>query len=293
MATATVSVIMVTYRHEDYIQQAINSVLEQDCTHPFELIIANDNSPDGTNNIVVNIINEHPQGRLIKYTRHRFNMGMMNNFIWAVNQGKGKYIALCEGDDYWTDPNKLQKQVDFLESNPEHAGCAHQSMVLSRDQDLYPFKESVPLEITINDIIGSRLFHTSTLVFNRDVLNVFLNAPTVYSGDRLLFFCIAVTGKFCYFPKPMGVYRVHGSGASSNSHINQIILDLNSIRYLKGVYPQFPATRYASYVYATVGLCKNGSLPKRMYYLFLSFLYSFSYFPGNILNMFRYIKRHL
>ena len=115
-----VSVVMITYNHEKYIQQAVEGVLMQQTDFPIELIIADDASPDQTEKIVTTIKKKHPNGNWIKYTRHLQNKGMTENFMWALGQAQGKYIALCEGDDYWTDPYKLQKQVDFLEANEEY-----------------------------------------------------------------------------------------------------------------------------------------------------------------------------
>ena len=106
-----VSVIMITYKHESYIAEAIEGVLKQECDFELELIIADDCSPDSTEQIVKEIINNHPNGHWIRYTKHQTNLGMINNFIWSVKQSNGKYLALCEGDDYWTDPLKLQKQA--------------------------------------------------------------------------------------------------------------------------------------------------------------------------------------
>ena len=107
------SVIMITYGHENFIEQAIKGVLIQECNFDFELIIANDCSPDNTDIIIKDIIANDPRAGKIKYVRHNNNIGMMPNFIYALQSAKGKYIALCEGDDYWTLPSKLQKQVDF------------------------------------------------------------------------------------------------------------------------------------------------------------------------------------
>lgn len=115
-----VSVFMLTYLHSKYIRQAINGVLIQECNFPIELIIADDKSPDDTEDIVNEFLENHPKKHLVKYTRHKENKGMHGNFQWMTDQARGKYIAQCEGDDYWTDPHKLQKQVDFLEENPDY-----------------------------------------------------------------------------------------------------------------------------------------------------------------------------
>ena len=109
---------MITYGHENYIRDAIKGVLMQKVNFEIELIIADDNSPDNTESVVYSFSN-HPNYHWIKYAKHKENKGMMPNFIWAMEQTKGKYIALCEGDDYWIDQLKLQKQVDVLETNED------------------------------------------------------------------------------------------------------------------------------------------------------------------------------
>ena len=125
MNNITVSVIMMTYGHEPYIIDAIEGVRIQNCNFNVELIIADDNSPDGTKNKVEDYLNSAviPKNIDIKYFQHKKNKGANSNYLWASKKAKGKYIALCEGDDYWTDPLKLQKQLDFLEGNEEYSFC--------------------------------------------------------------------------------------------------------------------------------------------------------------------------
>ncbi|QYS90774.1 glycosyltransferase [Flavobacterium covae] len=120
-----VSVCMITYNHEKYIKQAIESILMQKTNFDFELIISNDNSNDTTHKIILDLLEEHIDSKKIKYLHNKKNLGMMPNFIQAIQNCKGEYIALCEGDDYWTDPEKLQKQVDFLDTNKNFAICFH------------------------------------------------------------------------------------------------------------------------------------------------------------------------
>src|SRR5690606_34101688 len=120
-----ISVCMITYNHEAYIKQAIEGILMQQTNFDVELIIADDCSTDRTETIIRELIENHSENFKIKYYRHDINIGMMPNFIFSLKKCTGKYIALCEGDDYWTDPLKLQKQVDFLEGNPEYGICFH------------------------------------------------------------------------------------------------------------------------------------------------------------------------
>ncbi len=125
-----VSVCMITYGHEKFIEQAINGVLMQECDFEVELIIANDSSPDQTDAVIQSILDNHPRASWIKYTKHEKNLGMMPNFIFALKECVGEYIALCDGDDYWTDTLKLKKQVVFLDRNKDYVACFHNSEVI-------------------------------------------------------------------------------------------------------------------------------------------------------------------
>lgn len=121
-----VTVVIITYNHEKFIEQAIDSVLMQKVNFNYEVLIGNDCSPDNTKNI------------LLKYEKYDFfkifnrpkNMGANKNSCDLLKRAKGKYVAFLEGDDYWTDENKLQKQVDFLENHQEYIGVAHRQNVV-------------------------------------------------------------------------------------------------------------------------------------------------------------------
>jgi glycosyltransferase involved in cell wall biosynthesis len=213
----TVSVIMITYGHEAYIRQAIEGVLMQECDFPVELIVADDCSPDGTPQFMNEILISHPQAFKIRYTRHLKNKGMVSNFLWALEQAEGKYIALCEGDDYWTDPYKLQKQVDFLEQNPDYVACFHDVKVLLPNGDLVEDTiTSVPAQYeTIEDLArDGNYIHTPSVVF-RNVIQEYpaeLNHSTI--GDYFLYLLLAQYGKFKYWKEEMAVYR-YGVGIFS------------------------------------------------------------------------------
>ena len=118
-----VSVLMITYNHEQYIVQAIEGVLMQQTNFDVELIIGNDFSSDSSNNIINNFISSHKHSKDIKYFFHDYNLGIQDNFKFIKAKANGKYIAICEGDDFWTDPLKLQKQIDFLEVNMGYSLC--------------------------------------------------------------------------------------------------------------------------------------------------------------------------
>jgi glycosyltransferase involved in cell wall biosynthesis len=274
-----VSVCMIAYKHEAYIRQAIESILAQDVDFAIELVIGDDCSPDGTAAICEEFAQRDPRVRLLPRER---NMGVMPNFTRTLLACTGQYIAVCEGDDYWTDPLKLRKQVAFLDSHHDFAGATHQSMIITNNQPVRVFKEGVAHTLGTKDLIGGRLFHTASVMFRRPVLDLFSQAPLVLSCDRLLNICMAFTGKVHYSDECMCAYRVHGAGMSSNASVSQMKLDLDSIPYLKQLRSDFPAMHYRSYVYATIGLCRAATMAQKTWYLGMSFLLSFANFPGNL-----------
>ncbi len=229
-----ISIVTLTYRHENYIRQAIESVLLQSGDFELELIIADDNSPDNTPQIVNDIIQSNPKAEaFIKYTRHANNRGVINNFNWALNQCTGKYIALCDGDDYWTDSLKLRKQIDFLEANSSYAGCFHNTMIRNENEinpSLKPwrdyYKQTFFLEDTISELA---LFHTSSFLFKREFLVFPKWFSEVQSVDMALFTIIASKGPLYRIEDNMSVYRKNETGITNcikenEYHTNRIEL---------------------------------------------------------------------
>lgn len=217
MNNPKVSVVMITYGHEKYIQQAIEGVFMQKTNFPVELIIANDWSPDNSDEVISNIINNTPENITVNYTRHEKNIGMMPNFLWALKDAKGEYIALCEGDDYWIDPLKLQKQVDFLDKNPDYAICFHK-IIYQYENGIKPFIKDIEIPETteILDIIYNNYIPTLSVVFRN-----FHYYPkwmsTAYPGDWPLHILNATRGKIRMMENEMGVYRVHFGGVHSTT----------------------------------------------------------------------------
>lgn len=275
----TVSVCMISYNHGKFIRQAIESALSQHVDFQIELVIGDDCSQDDTYEICESFARRDARVNLLP--RHH-NLGVMPNFSRTLQACCGEYVAVCEGDDYWTDPRKLGKQVAFLNAHPTYSGAAHQSDVLIHDQMARPFKQGVPGTITTIDLLGGRLFHTASVIFRRPAVDLFIHSPPVLSCDRLLNFCISFLGPIHYSDERMCVYRLHGDGMSSTATVAQMKLDLNSVDYLQALHPAFPKYRYLSYVYATIGLCKLARPSERIRFLLLAFLYSFSYFPRNV-----------
>lgn len=227
-----VSIVIITYGHEKYIEEAINGVLIQSCNFEIELIIANDCSPDKTDLIIKNIIKTNEKARkIIKYFKQDKNIGMIPNFIFAMKQCKGKYVALCDGDDYWTNPLKLQKQVDFLDLNTDYTICFHRVKVQKGDEILIDNLNSDKEETyTIEDLAKGNFIHTPSVVFRNNIVELpdwYLESSV---GDYVLWMLLSDYGKIKYLPNNMAVYRV---GVGTWSRQNTITINEKWIKVLK------------------------------------------------------------
>lgn len=210
-----VSVCMITYGHEKYIKQSIESILKQQTQFEFELVIANDCSPDATDNVVQNIIKNHKKGACIRYISHDQNKGMYANFLFALSACPSKYVALCEGDDYWTDPLKLQKQVDFLDGHPEYEVCFTNINIINNEnlivkEQLIPSKRRTTFEHKHLPIWAPTL----TRVFrNRDFKDKIPNVPGL---DTIMLLYQSKLGKIKLINEITGTYRLHDTGIYSS-----------------------------------------------------------------------------
>lgn len=220
-----VSVVTITYGHEKYITETLDGVLMQQYQGPVEFIIANDNSPDATDEVVKKYFLENPapSNFKIKYTKHETNKGMMPNFIWALEQATGEYIALCEGDDYWIDALKLQKQVDFLEKHLDFSMTVGGYSIYNPIDDKLEKCISVNTpemgingyEVTFDMFLKKWLTKTLTLMFrNSDLEKAFFNNYK-YTRDVHLIYHLLQRGKCMYLLENFGVYRVHDGGVHS------------------------------------------------------------------------------
>lgn len=215
-----VSVLMITYNHENYIRQAIEGILMQQSTFDFELVIANDNSPDNSHSIITDIINNHPLGGIIKYIDRSINVGMQKNFLDAYSNCVGKYIALCEGDDYWTDPLKLQKQVDFLETNLDYVVCFHDCSVVDENSKIKikSYLTNFKLDYNENDLKKGGWLPTLTRCF-RNVLDKYPDEfKNVNCGDLFLTSYLGFYGKAKFMDFNGANYREHIGGVWSGTN---------------------------------------------------------------------------
>ncbi|GAA6764496.1 glycosyltransferase [Flavobacterium johnsoniae] len=208
-----VSVHMITYNHEKYIAQAIEGVLMQQTTFRYELVISDDSSLDNTLNIIKEYQERHPN--IIRIIYREKNLGSMRNFSDTFNYCNGKYIAICEGDDYWTDSLKLQKQVDVLENNPKLMGCFHNSEErywndYNKASVLY-LNIGGAREISLQDMTITNMVPTASIVFRTPVpkevfSDTFVNLPI---GDWPLHLLNLRKGNYYYIPQVLSVRHLY------------------------------------------------------------------------------------
>ena len=221
-----VSVCIPTYNHEKFIHQTFEGILMQKTSFEIEIVIGDDASTDNAPQIIEEYAKQHPT--LIKAFIHKENQGPKapkefagrNNVLMLLKACKGDYVAFCEGDDYWTDPLKLQKQVDFMEANPDYMICHHNMQVIYEDHSPEHFFNDTnqKIESTIKDILEDRWFMATASVLFRNHFreNDFVDWHSqAAAGDWALMIQLAAIGKIHYIPEAMGVYRKHNAGLSN------------------------------------------------------------------------------
>ena len=220
------SVLVPTFNHGKFIEQLFEGILMQKTNFDFEVIIGDDASTDNNASIIEKYVHKYPS--LIKAFLHPKNLGPVeprelggkNNVGFLFSKCEGEYIALCEGDDYWTNPNKIQRQVDFLDNNLSYSLCHHQLEVLYEDSfPKHSFNADNQQDTsTIKDLLtdNSWFLGTASTVFR----NVFKTGMPDWwwksaSGDLGIFIEVARHGKIKYFPETMGIYRKHHGGMTT------------------------------------------------------------------------------
>lgn len=216
---------MLAYNHSKYIREAIESVLMQETNFTYQLIIGEDCSTDNTREICESYQLKHPNK--IKLLPSESNQGMILNYVRTLKACTGKYIALCEGDDYWTDPLKLQKQIDSLEKNPDYGlvytnyKSVDNKSTTTNEQE-YP--TTMPSGNILKEIINGGFPYTLTVCFRRDLIenNFDQTLKNHYRmADYPLWLHLSNNSKFKYLDFVSAAYRRHDSSVTSNSNSTQ------------------------------------------------------------------------
>jgi glycosyltransferase involved in cell wall biosynthesis len=237
--TPFVSICCIAYNHAAFIAQAMDSFLMQKTTFPIEIIIHDDASTDNTANIIKEYALKHPNLIFpIFQNENQYSKGINPGTEYVIPRCKGKYIAVCEGDDYWIDPFKLQKQVDFLEANHEHG-------LVFTDADHYQecqgkmiraydktFRRKIPSGDVLSVFLqGINPYKTCTAVFRSSFIKEYKEIASKHSlimGDKSLWLLIAGKAKIGYINKSTSVYRIKENSVSHSDELEVLLKFLKS-----------------------------------------------------------------
>ncbi len=208
---------MMTYNHEKYISRAIESILKQKVNFEYEIVIGEDFSTDQTRNILLKYAEQFPER--FKLILHEKNIGAMNNQKEVFKKCSGKYIAILEGDDFWLDSEKLQKQVDFLESNNDYIICYTRAKSVDEKGKetgkIIPTKKKIKPFSTFEDQLKGNLIPTLTCVFRAGHFGLIPEfCYQHWCGDWLLHLFNSQYGKIGFIDEITSAYRQHDKGIS-------------------------------------------------------------------------------
>lgn len=218
-----VTIRCLVYNHEPYLRQCLEGFVMQKTNFPFEAIVHDDASTDGSAAIIREYAEKYPD--IIKpiyetenqYSKHDGSIQRIMN-----EHTRGKYVALCEGDDYWIDPLKLQKQVDFLECHPDYSMCFHNAIKYYEDENRVEIFNSLSrdCDLSIHEAVHEWLVPTASVLVRTKIC---VERPawvrSIYSGDYTLILLAAMSGKVRYIYGMMSVYRISYCGLSASARM--------------------------------------------------------------------------
>jgi len=255
-----VSVAMITYNHEQFIEQALDSVLMQQVDFDYEIVIGDDLSQDRTREILLDYHARHPEK--IHLLLYETKQGPGGNIYQVLNNCQGEYIALLEGDDYWTSPEKLQVQVNYLDQWTNCSLCFHSIQRLLQDEQAFvslPSSAKENLQYGIDDLLNGVIFpRTCTVVCRAKLFEFPERIKELHHIDTLLWCLFAAHGFLGYIGGIQAVYRVHSTGMwQSASEFQRWLRDLKTHEYLN---------EYFNYIY-------NNNFKIRKSYMIISIEY--------------------
>lgn len=263
------SVFVVTYNQEQYIRQCLESIVMQKVNFDYEVIIGEDCSSDSTPQICDEYAAKYPH---IQVYHHPKNVGLLKNWEFVMNKCKGEYIALLEGDDYWIDEHKLQRQVDWLDAHPDYTLTFTRAEILyengataEEEKDLPHLKER---EYSIEEICSSfKVLSSSTVI--RNVLQPVRYSHQLLYADMYTFIELCKRGKAFCIGVPTVKYRVHGKNLSYQGDFDFFVHAYDQCVYFNKIYPELRSI-YEPRLESTLGhllFNKKRSLRYRIAYM--------------------------
>lgn len=234
-----VSVCMIAYNHEDYIGQAIESVLAQKTDFKYELIISDDVSSDNTREICYKYQKAHPD--IIRLFFRETNLGICTNFFDTFSRAMGKYIAVCEGDDYWIDEYKIQKQKDYLDLHPKASMVFHNAIVGgNKHKSLFIGLDIETHVANTEELLKKWSIPTASIMFRSCSLFIPTPFKSFINADYYLEILLNSKGEIHYIPSIMSFYRKHNNSASEVLNADKVSLYnglIELLQYCKPLYP--------------------------------------------------------
>lgn len=217
-----VSVCCLVYNHEAFLRECFEGFVMQKTNFPIEILVHDDASTDHSTDIIREYTAKYPDlFKPIYQTENQYSKGVSISATYNFPRAQGKYIAMCEGDDYWTDPLKLQKQVDFLEEHDDYALCFHKVCVNSeKSEEKKMFSHLEEREYTSREIYNKWTIPTCSALFVKDFVNYNPSSKIAF-GDIFLWMTIMRNGKAYCLDFYGSVYRRHTNGMSSSSVWNR------------------------------------------------------------------------
>lgn len=269
------SVRLMVYNNKPFIREALDGVLMQKTNFAFEVVIGDDFSTDGTLEILHEYKEKHPEIIRIldrpaggAYQLKRKKLGRLHNFIDIVNNCQGKYIAILDGDDYWTDPLKLQKQVEFLEANNDFSICYHQTSELFENGDTKITNEEEPDEYDGLYLLKKGWHIRSvSVVFRKSDLPVWPKwIYEIESLDYVTQCLLSKNGqKIKCIKNDMGIYRIHGGNVSSKINNDYIKILRRSIKMLNFIKKEQTYESYKNVINKRIAI-SNSNLFQQLRY---------------------------
>jgi RimJ/RimL family protein N-acetyltransferase/glycosyltransferase involved in cell wall biosynthesis len=281
-----VSIFSMVFNHAPFLEKCLDSFLMQKCLFDFEIVIGEDFSKDNSREILQRYQNKYP-GKF-KLLLHEKNIGAVNNQNETLKACDGKYIALCEGDDYWTDPYKLQKQVDFLEANTDYSGCFCNTQYVDSEGKEIGVCKRVPegmVKISFEEMVQRFMLHTPSFIFRRSILNnqILTFIGTTPAGDLPLTLQCCLYGNIGFINENMVAYRTNVGIMRGWDNYQGF---LNKIDILEKFKKEFNLNKYQnaalnwSIAYNCLKLAKNFAINKeklKSIKYYLQFLRNFPY----------------
>ena len=289
-----VTIRCLVYNHEPYIRQCLEGFVMQKTNFPFEAIVHDDASTDGSASIIKEYAEKYPDIiRPIYETENQYSKhdGSLRRIM--DSHTRGKYMALCEGDDYWTDPLKLQKQVDFLEGHPEYTMCFHNACVLNETNYKFELVRIENRDYDIRELFEEWLVPTASILAIKKVFDKYTSHPDLLNGDIFIVLSAVSLGKVRGMKDVMSVYRLQDKGLTI-SRVKDAPMELEKkyvkhFLLLKSIFSEIPQkslNKRLSNTYINIGILYRTRNPFLfIYYILRAFYLSPKMFCKRLANL--------